>query len=135
MHKQNRSAQGGFTLLEVMVATAIMAIGLTAVLTVFSASQRAVSQAIGSERARLEAERLMAELLQASPKAPFENTGDCRPPLSGHWRTRAGAMPEHPELTVFTVGVTFPTPAGTRTVTLETAQANMQLPPPSGAVK
>jgi prepilin-type N-terminal cleavage/methylation domain-containing protein len=133
--KVDKPDQNGFTLLEVMVATMIMAVGLTAVLTVFGASLRAMSVSSGHERARLEAERIMAELLLDLPKAPFSRDGRCSSPELGRWRASGDVAADNPTLTHLSVEVTFPVPGGSRSITLETAQANMHLPLQSGAEK
>jgi general secretion pathway protein I len=126
-------AQAGFTLLEVVVAAAIMAVGLTAVLSVYGGAVRLASQASGYEQARLEAERLMAELLAAPPKAPFTQGGDCMRPQGARYTLAGSLDPGLPGLTNLAVTVDFFEPGGMRRLTLRTAQADTALPVVTGA--
>ena len=83
----------GFTLLEVLVATLIMAVAVTGLLSALSTSLRTASRLTDYDRAGLLARQKMDELLLANklPKlAPFEGTWD--PALTGGlkmgWRAR-----------------------------------------------
>lgn len=83
----------GFTLLEVLVATTIMAIAVTGLLSALSTSMRNASRLTDADRAALLARRKMDELLldHRLPKlAPFEGAFD--PSLTGGnrggWRAR-----------------------------------------------
>jgi general secretion pathway protein I len=85
----------GFTLLEVLVATAIMAIAVTGLLTSLNTSLRNASRVTNVDRAALLARQKMDELLVA-PKLP-KNTvieGGWDPALTGAlpagWRARLG---------------------------------------------
>lgn len=85
--------QRGFTLLEVLVATAIMAIAVTSLLTTLNTSLRNAARVTSVDRAALLARQKMDELLSA-PKLPknsiFEGSWD--PALTGGtnagWRAK-----------------------------------------------
>jgi general secretion pathway protein I len=67
----------GFTLLEVMIATVIMALAVTGLLSALSTSLRTASRLTDYDRAALLARQKMDELIVAAhvPKgAPFEGT-------------------------------------------------------------
>jgi general secretion pathway protein I len=69
--------QRGFTLLEVLVATVIMAIAITGLLSALSTSMRSAARLTDYDRAALLGRQKMDELLIATkaPKlAPFEGT-------------------------------------------------------------
>lgn len=69
----------GFTLLEVLVATAILAIAVTVVLQLFSANLRALTLSEDYVSATKRAEAKMREILDAAPLAETsfsETTGD-----------------------------------------------------------
>jgi len=85
--------QRGFTLLEVLVATLIMAIAVTGILSTLSTSLRSASRLTDYDRAALLARQKMDELLIAAraPKlTPFE--GAWGPEVTGGlqsgWRAR-----------------------------------------------
>jgi general secretion pathway protein I len=101
----------GFTLLEVLVATVIMAIAITGLLTSLSTSLRNAAKLTDYDRAAQLARRKMDELLIANPSppklVPIEGTWD--PALTGGvptgWRARVttfdkpdGAGPGSPVL-------------------------------------
>lgn len=71
--------QSGFTLLEVLVATVIMAIAVTGLLTSLSTSLRNAARLTDYDRATQLARRKMDEILIANPEAP-KNV-----PLEGAW--------------------------------------------------
>jgi general secretion pathway protein I len=78
----------GFTLLEVLVATLIMAIAVTGLLSALSTSLRSASRLTDYDRAALLARQKMDELMIATkvPKlAPFEGTWG--PEVTGGLRT------------------------------------------------
>lgn len=64
-----RAARSGFTLLEVLVATTIMAIAVGTLLAAMSNSLRNASRLLDSDRAAVLARRTMDELLAAPPLA------------------------------------------------------------------
>ncbi len=79
--------QRGFTLLEVMVATLIMAIAVTGLLSSLSASLRNAAHLTAYDRAAMLARQKMDELLVATqlPKgAPIQGTWE--PALPARWR-------------------------------------------------
>jgi general secretion pathway protein I len=78
----------GFTLLEVLVATLIMALAVTGLLSALSTSLRSASRLTDYDRAALLAHQKMDELMIATkaPKlAPFEGTWG--PEVTGGLRT------------------------------------------------
>jgi prepilin-type N-terminal cleavage/methylation domain-containing protein len=77
-------ARGGFTLLEVLVATAIMAIATTTLLTALTTSLRNASRITDTDRAELLARQKMDELL-ATPYLPLnsEIDGGWDPSMTG----------------------------------------------------
>ncbi|MGE4557985.1 MAG: prepilin-type N-terminal cleavage/methylation domain-containing protein [Desulfovibrionaceae bacterium] len=122
------SARGGFTLLEVMVAMSILAVGLTAVVMVFSRGAGAVSQVEGYERAGMEAEARLAEYLNGQVSPPDSKTGACENLPGGVWRITAAKDPDRSGVSVVTVTVSFRADGLERELTLETAQADLALP-------
>lgn len=80
--------QRGFTLLEVLVATVIMAIAITGLLSALSTSLRSAARLTDYDRAALLGRQKMDELLIASKVqklAPFEGTWG--PEVAGDLRT------------------------------------------------
>lgn len=80
----NSRARAGFTLLEVLVATAIMAIATTTLLSALTTSLRNASRITDTDRAALLARQKMDELL-ATPYLPLnqELDGAWDPSLTG----------------------------------------------------
>ena len=73
------SRRGGFTLLEVLVAIAILGIAITVVLQLFSANLRAISVSGDYVSAAIKAEAKMREILsddKLSEKSSSETTDD-----------------------------------------------------------
>jgi len=64
---RNRSPRSGFTLVEVLVATAVLAIGLLAVLAAFSMATRVSSIASKDTTTALLAERKLADIQIQEP--------------------------------------------------------------------
>jgi general secretion pathway protein I len=83
----------GFTLLEVMVAVAVIAIGLTALLGSHSQSVSLAAEAKFYTTAALLAQRKMAELELAGFQDLDHEAGDFGEDFSGYrWEVQAGAM-------------------------------------------
>ena len=76
--------QRGFTLLEVMVATLVMAIAVTGVLPALSTSMRNASRLTGYDQAAQLARQKMDELLITTAKLPVGT------PFAGAWDATTG---------------------------------------------
>ena len=97
--------QRGFTLLEVLVATLIMALAVTGLLSALSTSLRSASRLTDYDRAALLARQKMDELLIAPkvPKlVPFEGTWgpEVTGGLQSGWRARITPFDVPPGLAV-----------------------------------
>ena len=89
--------QRGFTLLEVVVATLIMAIAITGLLSSLSASLRNASRLTAYDRAAMLARQKMDELLVSTtlPKgAPIEGTWE--PAFPARWRATLSDFERQP---------------------------------------
>lgn len=71
-----RARQRGFTLLEVLVAFALLALALTLVLGALSGAARQMRQSADSSRATLHAQSLLAQLGSGEPLQPGQREGD-----------------------------------------------------------
>jgi type II secretion system protein I len=78
-----RSSRCGFTLLEALVATAIMAAAVSTLLAALSASTRNASRVSEHDRATLLAKRTIDNLL-LDPTLPHDTD------LEGHWAAQEG---------------------------------------------
>lgn len=72
----SRARQQGFTLLEVLVAFALLALALTLVLGALSGAARQVRQSADSSRATLHAQSLLAQLGSGEALTPGQREGD-----------------------------------------------------------
>ena len=100
-------AAGGFTLLEVMIAMAILAITLV---TVFQSQSQSISMATNSRfltTASLLAQSRMAEIDQADPKVLASARGDFGDDFPGYaWQVDVGNVEEIPLLRRIVLTVT-----------------------------
>src|SRR4051794_34902166 len=111
----------GFTLLEVAVALVILALGLTALLPLFSTGLRLAGEASG-DRAALRLAQSKLSQMQGAPE-PGETVGT---EAGLAWRLRVEPIaPVQPRLAAFTVAVTVTGPG--RPVTLQTVV--LRVPP------
>ena len=85
------SAQAGFSLLEVVVALAILSFGLTALAGGIVAGLRSVDRAAEAEYALLMAQSLMAEGKVRAAALPAEETGTL--PVGYRWRRTVADFP------------------------------------------
>jgi general secretion pathway protein I len=86
--RTNRSARSGFTLLEVIVATAIMAIAVIGLLSLISGSLANAARVKEYDRAAMLARRQMGELLVSEPLPLATDLGGNFDDASG-WQARA----------------------------------------------
>ncbi len=82
--KQNATKQNGFTLIEVMVAFTIMALGLAALLQAFSSGLRNIGVAESYAVAAMEARSKLAEIGQVIDLEAGQSGGDLD--SGGTWR-------------------------------------------------
>jgi general secretion pathway protein I len=87
-------APGGFTLLEVMLAVAILALVLVSLMGLQSRSAQDVMVADRITTATLLAKRLMTEALLTSPLLPLETDGEFEEEFSGYtWKKIVAVTP------------------------------------------
>lgn len=79
-----RPPTSGFTLVEVLVATVLLAVGLVAAVGAFSASTRASARAQDQTLAALAAQRVLAEVEAAPTREPGREEGDFGNDASGY---------------------------------------------------
>lgn len=125
MNSIQSSYQQGFTLLEVMVAVAILASGLTAIAGGVSMSVRSTSLAAGYERARTVANNQLALFLAGRPERASKTDGNDN---GVSWTLHAKPDPEQDALLHVVIEAQFFAPGGSRTVTLETRETIRALP-------
>ena len=111
----------GFTLLEVLLASGILAVGLAAILTLYSSSLNGLSLAGKYEEAHFTAESVMARMLFADKTAPFSLSGKSGQPPGAVWEAR-GEAGDISGVNVLTVSVRFKHAGKMRSVDLETSQ-------------
>ncbi len=99
--------RGGFTLLEVMIAMAILAITLV---TVYQSQSQSISMAANSRfltTASLLAQGRMAEIDAADPRGLASANGDFGEEFPGYtWQVEVGEVPEIPLLRRIALTVT-----------------------------
>ncbi len=117
----------GFTLLEVMVATAILSIGVTTVLTGLSMAVNTVSLVQGYETATTAAESKLAEIIDLQPDIPFQQSGVFEP-FNYTWLAEGTADESTESVFRYKVTVLFTSGGKERSVILETAEAERNLP-------
>lgn len=123
-----KSASAGFSLMEVMVAMAILSIGLVAVAGVYSQAASALSQAEGYERAGMEAEMRLATFLNAGDIKPGTVSGNCETLPRGRWKIVSKQDDDNPGVSQVKVIVLFFTEGREHEYLLETAQVDLILP-------
>jgi len=85
-----RSSQKGYTLLEVIVAFALLAVALTLLLGILSGSTRQVRQSADAGRAAMYAQSLMDQVGVGAPLAATERNGEFE---QGRYRWRLRVAP------------------------------------------
>jgi general secretion pathway protein I len=135
----------GFTLLEVLVATTIMAVAVTALLSNLSVSMRTAGRLTDADRAAMVARAKMDELL-LDPKLPHgvEIQGSLNPAQTGWskagWRAvcRVFEAPPHPapfipDLDQISLEIWWDGSGGRRTFRLEAFRRGLLTPADVGA--
>lgn len=121
-------SEAGFTLLEVLVAMTILAVGLAALISIFTRSTAAISEAQGFERAGTEARMRLAQFLNGEELPPTSEKGECITLPNGRWSIEYTTAPERPGVGIVTVKVSFKAGGRQRVLTMKTAQVNFELP-------
>ncbi len=114
-------SESGFTLLEVLVAGGILAVGLAAILTLYSSSLSGLALARKYEEAHFTAESVLARMLFADNAVPFRLSGKTSQPADASWEVE-GEAGDIPGVNVLTVTVAFKHAGKLRNVKLETSQ-------------
>ena len=123
-----KSASSGFSLMEVMVAMAILSIGLVAVAGVYSQAASSLSQVEGYQRAGMEAEMRLAAFLNAGDINSGENSGNCETLPGGRWKIVSKKDSDYPGVNRVKITVLFFTEGREHEYVLETAQVDLKLP-------
>lgn len=123
--KQLTLSQRGFTLLEVMVATAILAVGLAAISGAISMAIRSTSLSSGYEQARQVAENQLALFLAQRPEKAQQKQGQQG---SVNWQLTAETDREREGLLQVTIEARFFVAGGERSVILSTSEMSRELP-------
>ncbi len=107
LHRRTLRGRCGFTLLEVMIAMAILAITLV---TVYQSQSQSISMAANSRfltTASLLAQARLAQIDAADPRSVASGNGDFGEDFPGYtWRVEVGAVEELPLLKRITLTVT-----------------------------
>ena len=88
-NRDYRRSRGGFTLLEVLIAFAILAVAMTALMQAFSQGLRSLEAAEDYATAAMLARSKMAEVGPITPIEEGEHTGD----LANGWQWRVVVLP------------------------------------------
>ena len=117
--------QQGFTLLEVMVATAILGISLAAISGAISMAIRSTSLSSHYEQARQVAENQLALFLAQRPEKAQQKKGEQG---SVRWQLKAEPDSEQEGLLHVTIEARFFVAGGERSVVLTTHEMSRALP-------
>ncbi|WP_419781839.1 type IV pilus modification PilV family protein [Maridesulfovibrio sp.] len=123
-----KPVSSGFSLMEVMVAMAILSIGLVSVAGVYSQAASSLSQVEGYERAGLEAQMRLAVFLNAADIKAGTTSGNCETLPRGRWKIVSQKEDEYPGVYRVKVTVLFFTEGREHEYVLETAQVDLNLP-------
>ncbi len=115
----------GFTLLEVLVACGILSIGLASIMTIYASSINALSLAGKYEQAHFTAESLLAKMLFADNKVPFDMKGKSDQPAGTQWAA-SGRAGDLPGLKLLSVTVSFQHAGRMRDIVLESSQLSLE---------
>ncbi|NDV27654.1 prepilin-type N-terminal cleavage/methylation domain-containing protein [Desulfovibrio sp. JC010] len=123
-----KSGSSGFSLMEVMVAMAILSIGLVSVAGVYSQAASSLSQVEGYERAGMEARMRLAAFLNAGDIKPGETSGNCETLPGGRWKIVSRNEDDYPGVSRVEITVLFFTEGREHEYILETAEVDRNLP-------
>ncbi len=123
-----KSPSSGFSLMEVMVAMAILSIGLVAVAGVYSQAASSLSQVEGYERAGLEAQMRLAVFLNAGDIKAGTTSGHSETLPHGRWKIVSQKESKYPGVYRVRITVLFFTEGREHEYVLETAQVDLNLP-------
>ncbi|WP_320006597.1 prepilin-type N-terminal cleavage/methylation domain-containing protein [Maridesulfovibrio sp.] len=123
-----KASSSGFSLMEVMVAMAILSIGLVAVAGVYSLAASSLSQVEGYERAGMEAEMRLAAFLNAGDIKSGTTAGNCEILPHGRWKIVSQKDAEYSGVYRVRITVLFFTEGREHEYVLETAQVDLNLP-------
>ncbi|WP_415719355.1 prepilin-type N-terminal cleavage/methylation domain-containing protein [Maridesulfovibrio sp.] len=123
-----KASSSGFSLMEVMVAMAILSIGLVAVAGVYSQAASSLSQVEGYERAGMEAEMRLAAFLNAGDIKSGTTAGNCETLPHGRWKIVSQKEDENTGVYRVRITVLFFTEGREHEYVLETAQVDLNLP-------